>query len=216
MKRSTRMNQVILVLLIFTAAIPIAHAQSGKGMGGMGTPGMSGQAGTAVPAPAGSTDFVGLWRQALGRLALNGEQAGRLTDMLQRASTRLSDNWMTLQDQLKRESAAEGDAREALRKRIGLTDAERDLIVEEATTDLRDFLTAEQVDLVQTAAFHGVSRAHSEQAMPMTMGMGTGMQMQPMNGQEDLMMQLAAAALPLNEGFKGGSLEAILKDLGAR
>ena len=209
MKRSTRMIQVTLVLLlVFAGSIVAAQAQT------MNMQGMSGPAAAGAPGMAG--DFPELWRQALTQLALNAAQTTRLTAVLQAASGRLAGNWKTLQEQLQREGAAQGEAREGLRKRIGLTDAERDLIVEEATTDLRDFLTPAQVDLVQTAAFHGVSRAHSEQAMPMTMGMGTGMKMAPMSGPEDLMMRLAAAALPLNEGFRAGSLEAILKDPGAR
>ena len=199
----------IAAVLLLAGPLMAAQAQA------MNRPGMGGPA--AAPAAAGQADeFAGLWRQARAALSLDATRAARLEAVLQAASGRLAANWATLQEQLKRENAAAGEAQAALHKRIGLTDAERDLIVEGAATDLRDFLTPAQVDLVLAAAFHGVSRAHSEQAMPMTMGMGTGMKMAAMNGQEELMMRLAAAALPLNEGFRAGSLEAILQDRGAR
>ncbi len=190
---------VLILLLVFATSITVLQAQQ---MGGM-------------PDAASPTDlhFGETWRQAMARLNLNQDQMGRLASVLQGASARLDENWTALQDLLQREAKAVGDGKANLRKRIGLADSERDLIVENVYTDLKDFLTQQQADLVMAGAFHGVSRAHSEQAMPMTMGMGTGMKMQPMNDLEDLMMRLAAAALPLNEGFRAGSLAEILKEL---
>jgi hypothetical protein len=189
-------------------SLPAVYAQQS-----MGSMGMDKQGGAASAAPAAGVEFGSLWRQAIGLSSLQAEQLGRMAATLRGASAKLAENWVRLQELRQREQTAAEEARASIGKRIELDEAERDLIVAGAETELRDYLMEEQVHLVMAAAFHGVSRAHSEKGHPMTMGMGTGAQMAPMQGMEEMGMRLAAAALELNSRFQAVSLDELLREL---
>lgn len=196
--------------MLLAVSLPAAHAQSMKGMGTMD---ISGQAGASDSTAPGNAGFLALWKEAAAKTGLNPQQWRRLAGELQGASGRLAENWTALQDLRSREAAAADESKASIRKRIDLAEAERDLIISEAETDMRDYLTEDQVMLIMMAAFHGASRSHSEEQHPMTMGMAMT---QEMTGLGEYGMKLAEAVLKMNEGFKAVSLEEILKELAAR
>lgn len=178
----------------------------------LANPGMSGM-GANTPHPFAEADreaFAQLWEKAISLAAFTPEQIKRLIPELEDVQRTLAASFdelkMLRQDRLK---AAFGQT-EALDKRIALKEAERDLLVSKIELALKGYLSADQVNLIGMAAFHGISESYSDGHRQQTHG---GMNMQ-MNELEQAAMDLADLAEKLNQDGRAVSLEiaiAILK-----
>lgn len=178
----------------------------------LANPGMSGM-GANTPHPVAGAEreaFALLWEKAISLAAFTPEQIKRLIPELEDAQRKLATNFgdlkMLRQD---RQKAAPADAA-TLDKRIALKEAERDLLVSRIELALKGYLSADQVNLIGMAAFHGISKSYSDGHRQQTHG---GMNMQ-MNELEQAAMDLADLAEKLNQDGQAVSLEitiAILK-----
>lgn len=212
-KGSRTARTALAVLCLLGTGLAAVHAQMAGGSSGMVSMGGTASGTSASTGPGGS-DLARLWDEAVSRTGMSQEQRSRLASELRKTAGALSDNWGSLEGLREREATAIGDARKTARRRVDLAEAERDLIVMTTQTLLRDFLNDEQVELVMSAAFHGVSRSHSEEAHPMAMGMGADGSMQTMSGFQELEMELARTALEINERSQAVSVGELITLLG--
>lgn len=139
---------------------------------------------------------------------LSMAQREKLALALQTASQRLSDNWGAIENFRKLAGNSSGDAQARYRRRIEIEFGERELIVSETESELRTFLGENQVGVVLTAAFHGVSPNHSGSMASMPMG-GMG----GMATMESAEMRIGEFAGILNADFRAVSVDLIIDDL---
>lgn len=166
--------------------------------------------GIAAAAPQSGTlgEIAPLWGRILETAPLTAAQIDGLVRELTPVSAALAANYAALDTFRRQEAEALGAAKETLRKRIELKEAERDLIVDRAELSLRSFLPKPQADLVLTAVFHGVSRNHcrtSGHHEPAVNGSPTGV--------EQLYLDLMAAGEKYNADGRAATLEMLLGGL---
>lgn len=169
-------------------------------------PGMAAAAKPEVPLQDLTRDFREAWKTASTDLKLGAGQSGRLAARLTAASERLAKNWQELETLRAREASASRDALDSIRKRLVLAMSERDLLVSEVELDLKEFLGAAQVELVMTAAFHGVSASHLDGMDAMGMG-GMG----AMPTASPAAKRLSELAGAMNRGYKAVSIDELAR-----
>ena len=143
-----------LVLIIIVAISLLSGSVLAQGMDDMG---MGNKPTSTTDLQKYQESFKSVWKNAYQSFAFTPEQTKRLNKELETTSKQLADNFMVLDSALNQKTANKaGD-----QKRIDLAEAERDLIISQAKMTLDEFLSKEQVNLILTAGFHGVSMSNS-------------------------------------------------------
>ncbi|MFZ2913521.1 MAG: hypothetical protein WAZ99_04920 [Rectinemataceae bacterium] len=167
---------------------------------------MSAQTTASLPMQA-DPEFLVAWDRAMESVGIHMESRQRLVDILRESAEKLKANRSELAQLREKEAAAPADAHASIGKRIKLAESERELLIVDAETAMRDFLNPEQVGIVMAAGFHGTAPGHSDAGH----GMGDAMDMTDrVSEAEELAMRLGDFAAKMNSGFVEVSLEVLI------
>lgn len=155
-------------------------------------------------------EFISQWKKAMVEAEFNPDQLAKLTRQLESSTKKLEDNFIILSEYREKQKKASGDETAKMKKRVDLTESERDVIISRTQIELKEFLNKDQLNLIMMAGFHGASISMSGENHSPEMNNDPKMSQSKL---DQMTMDLGKMVEPINWNCEAVSLKLILANL---